>query len=33
MELNKLIRSHDVEWDEFERIVRNGALRRIMETR
>lgn len=33
VELNKLIRPHGVEWDEFERIVRNGALRRIMDTR
>jgi hypothetical protein len=33
LELNKLIRPHDVEWDEFERIVRNGSLRRIMDSR
>jgi len=33
LELNRLIRGHDVEWDEFERVVRNGSLRRIMDSR
>jgi hypothetical protein len=31
--LNKVIRPHEVEWPEFERMVRNGALRRIMDSR
>lgn len=31
--LNRIIRPHDVEWDDFERMVRNGALRRIMDSR
>jgi len=31
--LNELIRPHGVEWDEFERLVRNGAQRRIMDAR
>ena len=30
---NAVIRPHGVEWDDFERIIRSGALRRIMETR
>jgi len=31
--VNAVIRPHDVEWNDFERIVRNGAMRRIMENR
>jgi hypothetical protein len=31
--VNAVIRPHDVKWDDFERIIRNGAMRRIMEHR
>jgi len=31
--VNAVIRPHNIEWNDFERIVRNGAMRRIMETR
>ncbi len=31
--LNEIIRPNDVVWDDFQRLVRNGAVRRIMETR
>ena len=31
--VNAVIRPHDIEWNDFERMVRNGAMRRIMETR
>ena len=31
--LNAVIRPHNVEWKDYERIVRQGAHRRIMETR
>lgn len=31
--LNAIIRTQKVEWDDYERIVRQGAHRRIMETR
>ncbi len=31
--LNSIIRPHDVHWDDFQRMVRNGSVRRIMEQR
>ena len=31
--LNKIIRPHDVEWPDFQRMVRNGAVRRLMDGR
>lgn len=31
--LNALIRPKDVQWKDFQRLVRNGAIRRIMEGR
>ena len=31
--LNRIIRPHDVEWDDFQRMIRNGALRRLMDHR
>ncbi|MGI9085688.1 MAG: hypothetical protein ACR2FE_10440 [Aeromicrobium sp.] len=31
--LNAIIRPHGVVWDDFQRMVRNGAARRVMDTR
>jgi hypothetical protein len=31
--LNAIIRPHKVQWEDFERIIRNGAMRRIMDNR
>jgi hypothetical protein len=31
--LNRIIRPHGVEWDDFQRMVRNGAMRRVMDHR
>jgi hypothetical protein len=31
--LNTIIRSHDVQWEDFQRMVRNGSIRRILEKR
>jgi hypothetical protein len=31
--LNTRIRPHGVEWDDFQRMVRNGAMRRLMDHR
>ncbi|MGH3457838.1 hypothetical protein [Aeromicrobium sp.] len=31
--LNEVIRPNDVQWPDFQRMVRNGAIRRIMESR
>ncbi len=31
--LNAIIRPHNIEWDDFQRMVRNGALRRLMDHR
>jgi hypothetical protein len=31
--LNKTIDPYDVEWDDFQRMVRNGAARRVLENR
>lgn len=33
LKLNAIIRPHKVEWDDFQRLVRNGAIRRLMEDR
>jgi hypothetical protein len=30
--LNRIVKPYDVDWDDFERIVRYGAQRRVMET-
>ena len=31
--LNAIIRPHDVTWDDFQRMIRNGAVRRLMDSR
>jgi hypothetical protein len=31
--LNAIIRPHDIAWDDFQRMVRNGAVRRLMDHR
>ena len=31
--LNAIIRPHNIEWDDFQRMVRNGALKRLMDHR
>ena len=31
--LNRVLRPHHVEWDDFQRMVRNGAARRILDLR
>jgi hypothetical protein len=31
--LNEVIRPYDVEWDDFQRMVRNGAARRVLDNR
>ncbi len=31
--LNAIIRPHGIEWDDFQRLVRNGAVKRLMDHR